>query len=83
MPAKIVALDESILWIWVGGIVALSTACLFSVWLIRRQLGTLPGIGVNLNGAFFFLGAGFMLIETKGITRLPVDVFYGRATKPG
>lgn len=36
VPAKIVALDESILWIWVGGIVALSTACLFSVWLIRR-----------------------------------------------
>jgi hypothetical protein len=22
-------------------------------------------------------------IETKGITRLPVDVFYGTATKPG
>jgi hypothetical protein len=22
-------------------------------------------------------------IETKGITRLPVDVFFGRATKPG
>jgi spermidine synthase len=40
-----------------------------SSWLVKSKLGT-PTI-FSLQGAvFFFLGAGFMLIETKGITEL-------------
>jgi spermidine synthase len=40
-----------------------------STWLVKTKVGT-PSI-FSLRGAvFFFLGAGFMLIETKGITEL-------------
>lgn len=42
---------------------------LLSGWLVRRHLGT-PRMLSYQNGVFFFLGAGFMLIETKGITEL-------------
>jgi SAM-dependent methyltransferase len=41
-----------------------------SAWMVRRQLGTLSLGGGARSGAFFFLGAGFMLIETKSITEL-------------
>lgn len=42
---------------------------LFSGWLIRRRVGTLGPLSAR-RGTFFFLGAGFMLIETKVITEL-------------
>jgi spermidine synthase len=42
---------------------------LLSGWLVRRHLGTPQMLGYQ-HGVFFFLGAGFMLIETKGITEL-------------
>jgi len=41
-----------------------------SAWMVRRHLGTLALGGGARSGAFFFLGAGFMLIETKSITEL-------------
>jgi hypothetical protein len=49
-----------------------------SAWLVRWQLGKRdeakgPGYAVTVSPChlvFFFLGAGFMLIETKGITEL-------------
>src|SRR5262249_38674459 len=37
--------------------------------LVRAHLGT-PQLLTARSGVFFFLGAGFMLIETKGITEL-------------
>lgn len=40
-----------------------------SIALIRRNLGTIGSPNPSW-GLFFFLGAGFMLIETKGITEL-------------
>lgn len=40
-----------------------------SAWLVRRELGTMRVAG-SRGGVFFFLGAGFMLIETKAITEL-------------
>jgi spermidine synthase len=40
-----------------------------STWLIRRNLGG-TGRPTASWGLFFFLGAGFMLIETKGVTEL-------------
>lgn len=40
-----------------------------SGWLVKRRLG-LPRLFTADSGALFFLGAGFMLIETKGITEL-------------
>jgi hypothetical protein len=40
-----------------------------SAWLVRRQMGTTRADG-GRGGLFFFLGAGFMLIETKAITEL-------------
>jgi hypothetical protein len=40
-----------------------------SGWLMKRNLG-LPRIAAPDAGLFFFLGAGFMLIETKCITEL-------------
>jgi hypothetical protein len=40
-----------------------------SGWLVRRNLGA-PKLLTAQSGVFFFLGAGFMLIETKGITEL-------------
>ena len=40
-----------------------------SAWMVRRHFG--PKLLASPPGAvFFFLGAGFMLIETKGITEL-------------
>jgi hypothetical protein len=40
-----------------------------SAWMIRRHLDT-SGLMTASSGVFFFLGAGFMLIETKAITEL-------------
>ncbi len=40
-----------------------------SAWFVSRNLG-LPRLSTTANGAFFFLGAGFMLIETKVVTEL-------------
>jgi spermidine synthase len=40
-----------------------------SLWLVKKKLGT-PGKPTARTGVFFFLGAGFMLIETKVITEL-------------
>src|SRR5262249_43458315 len=40
-----------------------------SAWLVKRQLGRLR-LGSYQSGTFFFLGAGFMLVETKVITEL-------------
>jgi spermidine synthase len=40
-----------------------------SSWLVKRNLG-MPNLLTAQSGVFFFLGAGFMLIETKGITEL-------------
>lgn len=40
-----------------------------SAWMVRKNLG---GMSLNSpqNGVYFFLGAGFMLIETKVVTEL-------------
>jgi spermidine synthase len=40
-----------------------------SVWMVRKRVGDLKLANAR-NAAFFFLGAGFMLIETKVITEL-------------
>src|SRR5262249_44789874 len=40
-----------------------------SGWLVKKNLGR-PKLLTSQGGVFFFLGAGFMLIETKGITEL-------------
>jgi len=40
-----------------------------SAWFVRRHLG-LPRLSTSANGVFLFLGAGFMLIETKAVTEL-------------
>jgi SAM-dependent methyltransferase len=40
-----------------------------SGWLVQRRLG-LPRLWQAESGTLFFLGAGFMLIETRGITEL-------------
>jgi SAM-dependent methyltransferase len=40
-----------------------------SAWFVNRNLG-LPRLPTAGNGVFFFLGAGFMLIETKTVTEL-------------
>ena len=40
-----------------------------SAWMVRRHLGP-KLLGSAPEAVFFFLGAGFMLIETKGITEL-------------
>src|SRR4029077_10424172 len=37
--------------------------------MIKRNLGT-PQLRNARGGVFFFLGAGFMLLETKGVTEL-------------
>jgi hypothetical protein len=37
VAAKVVELDQSLIWIWMGGIGALSLTILFSVWMIRRS----------------------------------------------
>ena len=36
IPFRVVALDDGIVWVWVGGISALATICLFFVWVIHR-----------------------------------------------
>jgi SAM-dependent methyltransferase len=41
-----------------------------SAWLVRRRLGTLAFASDARTAAFFFLGAGFMLVETRSITEL-------------
>jgi hypothetical protein len=40
-----------------------------SGWMVKRNLGTPPFLSAR-GGVFFFLGAGFMLVETKGVTEL-------------
>jgi spermidine synthase len=40
-----------------------------SAWMVRRQFGPRRKLDAS-SATFFFLGAGFMLIETKGITEL-------------
>src|SRR5262249_46805381 len=40
-----------------------------SGWMVKRRVGALRS-GSCRGGAFFFLGAGFMLVETKVITEL-------------
>ncbi|MCX7718965.1 MAG: hypothetical protein N2111_11290 [Candidatus Sumerlaeaceae bacterium] len=49
-------------YIWMLGIVLV-----LSIYLFASFLGARPKVG---HGAFFFMGAGFMLVETKGITEL-------------
>jgi hypothetical protein len=41
-----------------------------SAWLVKRRLGTVAFARDARTAAFFFLGAGFMLIETRSITEL-------------
>jgi hypothetical protein len=41
-----------------------------SAWLVRRRLGTVAFASDARTLAFFFLGAGFMLVETRSITEL-------------
>jgi spermidine synthase len=40
-----------------------------SGWMVKKHLGS-PKLTARGSGTFFFLGAGFMLIETKAITEL-------------
>jgi hypothetical protein len=40
-----------------------------SAWMVRRHFGRVRKVDAS-SATFFFLGAGFMLIETKGITEL-------------
>jgi spermidine synthase len=49
-------------YMWMLGVVLA-----LSVYLFASFLGARPQVG---HGAFFFMGAGFMLVETKGITEL-------------
>jgi hypothetical protein len=51
IAARVVALDNSIIWLWVGGIVALCMASLFSVWLIRRTFSAAGILGRRGNSA--------------------------------
>jgi hypothetical protein len=37
VAAKVVELDQGLIWIWLGGIAALSLTILFAVWMIRRS----------------------------------------------
>jgi hypothetical protein len=54
----------------VSYLVMIAVLLALSAWLVRRRLGALrPGAG-GRGGTFFFLGAGFMLVETKGVTEL-------------
>src|SRR5260370_31678488 len=50
--------------------VMIGVLLVLSGWLVRKQLGTLAVLRDARTAAFFFLGAGFMLIETKSITEL-------------
>jgi hypothetical protein len=55
VPARVVALDNSIVWLWVSGIAALCMASLFSVWLIRRTFSAAGILGRRGNGAVLSL----------------------------
>ncbi|HXJ71807.1 MAG TPA: hypothetical protein VNM37_03100, partial [Candidatus Dormibacteraeota bacterium] len=55
VPARVVALDNSIVWLWVGGIAALCMASLFSVWLIRRTFSAAGILGRRGNAAVLSL----------------------------
>lgn len=55
VPARVVALDNSIVWLWVGGIAALSIASLFSVWLIRRTFSAAGILGRRGNATVLTL----------------------------
>jgi spermidine synthase len=52
----------------------ISVLVAISYWMTRNALGWVNGGGRGL-GLFFFLGAGFMLVETKAVTEL--GLLYG------
>ena len=51
VAARVVALDNSLIWIWVGGITALSMAILFAVWFTRRTFSAAGILGRRSNNA--------------------------------
>jgi hypothetical protein len=51
VAAKVVTLDSSLVWLWVGGITALSLAILFSVWFLRRTFSAAGILGRRSNNA--------------------------------
>ena len=51
VAARVVALDEGIIWLWVGGIAALSMTILFAVWLVRRTAVSSGIFGRRANNA--------------------------------
>ena len=64
------AIPVSALYVIAAAMILLLLAA--SGWLVKRKLGSLQ-LTTPQSGVFFFLGAGFMLIETKVITELGLE----------
>jgi SAM-dependent methyltransferase len=53
-----------------GSILIVSALFLLAAWLLLRRLGLLRGSRNQPSWHFFFLGTGFLLLETKAVTQM-------------
>lgn len=51
-------------------ILVVSALFLLAAWALLRRLGLARGMTNGFSYHFFFLGAGFLLLETKGVTQM-------------
>jgi hypothetical protein len=51
-------------------ILVVSALCLLAAWALLRRLGLGRGMTNSFSYHFFLLGAGFLLLETKGVTQM-------------
>ena len=53
-----------------SSILVVSALFLLAAWALLRRLGLARGMTSGFSYQFFFLGAGFLLLETKGVTQM-------------
>jgi hypothetical protein len=81
VAARVVAVDEGIIWLWVGGIGALSMTILFAVWLIRRAAVSAGMFGRRANDAVVFdMGAFPGASGRHSSSRTEAESFSGSTT---
>jgi hypothetical protein len=81
VAARVVALDEGIIWLWVGGIAALSMTILFAVWLIRRAAVSSGMFGRRANNAVVLdMGACAGASNRYSCSRAEAESFSGSTT---
>lgn len=83
VAARVVALDEGIIWLWVGGIGALSMTILFAVWMVRRAAVSSGTFGRRSNDAVVLDLGGFAGASSRYSQSEPVPESFSGSTTDG